>query len=58
MKKAFVSFVVLFVALFAVAFGQEMPRFRAGTNLVRVDAYVSKDNVALTDLKADDFELF
>ena len=35
-----------------------MPRFRAGTNLVRVDAYVSKDNVALTDLKADDFEVF
>ena len=33
-----------------------MPRFRAGANLVRVDAYVSKDDVALTDLKADDFD--
>ena len=36
----------------------EMPRFRAGTNLVRVDAYVSKDSVALLDLKAEDFTVF
>src|SRR5688500_19433213 len=36
----------------------ELPRFRAGTNLVRVDAYVSKDDVAITDLKAEDFEDF
>ena len=35
-----------------------LPRFRAGANLVRVDAYVSKDDVALTDLKAEDFSLF
>lgn len=33
----------------------ELPRFRAGTNLVRVDAYVSRGDVAVTDLKADDF---
>ena len=37
---------------------QPLPRFRAGANLVRVDAYVSKDNVALTDLKAEDFTVF
>ena len=37
---------------------QELPRFRAGTNLVRVDAYVSKDDVAITDLKAEDFQVF
>lgn len=37
---------------------QEMPRFRAGANLVRVDAYVSKDDLALTDLKAEDFLVF
>ncbi len=37
---------------------QEMPRFRAGANLVRVDAYVSKDDLALTDLKAEDFLMF
>ena len=37
---------------------QELPRFRAGTNLVRVDAYVSADGKAITDLKAEDFEVF
>src|SRR4051812_19781132 len=37
---------------------QSMPRFRAGANLVRVDAYVSKDAVAIEDLKADDFTIF
>lgn len=36
----------------------ELPRFRAGTNLVRVDTYVSKDSVALIDLKAEDFTVF
>jgi VWFA-related protein len=36
----------------------QLPRFRAGANLVRVDAYVSKDDVALLDLKADEFEVF
>ncbi len=37
---------------------QSLPRFRAGANLVRVDAYVSKDDLAITDLTADDFELY
>ena len=37
---------------------EQLPRFRAGANLVRVDAYVSKDNAALTDLKAEDFTVF
>ena len=37
---------------------QRLPRFRAGANLVRVDAYVSVDGVALTDLKAEDFEVY
>ena len=41
-----------------VAQQPEMPRFRAGANLVRVDAYVSKDDVALTDLKAEDFTVY
>jgi VWFA-related protein len=58
MTKKFVSFVVSSFVIFVVAFAQEMPRFRAGTNLVRVDAYVSKDNLALTDLKLEDFDLF
>jgi VWFA-related protein len=36
----------------------ELPRFRAGANLVRVDAYISKDGVALTDLTQDDFIVY
>jgi VWFA-related protein len=36
----------------------QMPRFRAGANLVRVDAYVSKDDVAITDLTKEDFTVF
>jgi VWFA-related protein len=60
-KTRFVPLAVLTVVLFAAALtgAQEpLPRFRAGANLVRVDAYVSKDDVALTDLKAEDFVLF
>jgi VWFA-related protein len=50
---------VTLVTLVTLATAQEqLPRFRAGANLVRVDAYVSKDDVALTDLKAEDFALF
>ena len=33
------------------------PRFRGGTNLVRLDVYVSAHGVAVTDLTADDFEV-
>lgn len=45
----------------AVAAAQQpdlrLPRFRAGTNLVTVDAYVSKDGTAVTDLRADEIEI-
>ena len=34
---------------------QQMPRFRAGANLVRVDAYVTADGVPVKDLTAEDF---
>ena len=37
---------------------QSMPRFRAGANLVRVDAYVSRDDIPLTDLTVDDFAVY
>jgi VWFA-related protein len=37
---------------------QALPRFRAGASLVRVDAYVSADGEAVTDLAMDDFEVF
>ncbi|MDO8680401.1 MAG: VWA domain-containing protein [Acidobacteriota bacterium] len=42
-----------------VATGQEpqLPRFRSGANLVAVDAYVSKDGVPVTDLRAEDLEV-
>jgi VWFA-related protein len=35
-----------------------LPRFRAATNLVRVDVYATKEGVAVQDLTADDFEVF
>lgn len=37
---------------------QSLPRFRAGANLVRVDTYVSKQDVAVLDLKAEDFTVY
>ena len=36
---------------------QELPRFRSGANLVRLDAYVSADGKAIADLTANDFEV-
>jgi VWFA-related protein len=37
---------------------EPLPRFRAGTNLVRLDAYVTANGQPVTDLTAEDFELF
>ena len=37
--------------------GQDLPRFRSGANLVSVDAYMSKDGVPVTDLRAEDLEV-
>ena len=37
---------------------QPPPRFRAETNLVRVDAYATKDGVPVHDLTAADFEIY
>lgn len=34
------------------------PRFRGGANLVRLDVYASVNGTALTDLTAEDFEVF
>jgi VWFA-related protein len=36
---------------------QELPRFRAGANLVRLDAYVTADEQPVGDLTAADFEV-
>lgn len=46
------------IAVLAAVHGQEqLPRFRAGANLVTVDAYFSKDGTAVTDLKPEDIEI-
>jgi VWFA-related protein len=54
------SALLLVLALPAMLFAQQdqLPRFRAGANLVRADVYVSKDGIALTDLKAGDFTVY
>ena len=53
--------VLLLGAMLAAVAAQEpdpqLPRFRGGANLVRVDAYVSVEGEAVTDLTADDFEV-
>lgn len=36
---------------------QELPRFRSGANLVRLDAYVTADGKPVTGLTANDFEV-
>ena len=53
-----IALLALVVPSLLLAQDQELPRFRAGTNLVRVDAYVSLDGQAITDLAAEDFEVF
>jgi VWFA-related protein len=70
MRYRVMSLGLFFSALLCATFGShaglfaqdqpapQLPRFRAGANLVRVDAYVSKDDVAITDLKAEDFVVF
>jgi hypothetical protein len=51
-----VAALALFVAT-STLLAQQMPRFRAGANLVRVDAYVTTDGKAVTDLTIDDVEV-
>jgi VWFA-related protein len=58
MRLRVALFGVVIPAILAAQQPEDLPRFRAGTNLVRVDAYVSKDDVAVTDLTADDFAVF
>jgi VWFA-related protein len=53
-----VRFSILTLAMAVVLQGQEpLPRFRAGANLVTVDAYFSKSGAAVTDLQQDDVEI-
>ncbi|OFW44849.1 MAG: hypothetical protein A3J29_06665 [Acidobacteria bacterium RIFCSPLOWO2_12_FULL_67_14b] len=58
-QRPAIALFVLVAAAWAIAQQPEapLPRFRSGANLVSVDAYVSKDGVALTDLRADELEV-
>jgi VWFA-related protein len=49
--------IVFVVAASILLTAQQMPRFRAGANLVRVDAYVTVDGTPVKDLVAEDFEV-
>ena len=51
---ALTSVAAIVVALSAQ---EPLPRFRSGANLVTVDAYISKDGAAITDLKQDEIEV-
>ncbi len=58
-RLALAGLAVATLAVSAQQGGEEqMPRFRAGANLVRVDAYFTKDGVAVTDLKPEELEVF
>lgn len=37
---------------------EQLPRFRAGANLVRVDTYISLNGTAITDLKPEEIQVF
>ncbi len=61
-RSAFVPFVFIFVALVIVGSGaqeprRQLPRFRGGASLVRVDAYPTLEGRAVTDLTVADFEV-
>ena len=56
-----IRWVAVWLAFGAVTIAQppdaRLPRFRAGTNLVTVDACFSKDGTAVTDLHPDEIEI-
>ncbi len=58
LRLTLVAVLATTLAVSAQQAGDQMPRFRAGANLVRVDAYFTKGGVAVTDLKPEDVEIF
>jgi len=57
-RLALAGLAVATLAVSAQQGGEEqLPRFRAGANLVRVDAYFTKDGAAVTDLKPEEVEV-
>jgi VWFA-related protein len=53
-----VVFVLCLSATTFVSASAQQPTFRVGATFVRVDAFVTKDGKPVTDLTADDFEVF
>jgi VWFA-related protein len=49
---------LVFTAQQPPARGEQLPRFRGGANLVRVDVFASRAGVPVQDLKSGDFDLF
>lgn len=57
-RRVFAATLATLLTLATTASGvAQEPRFRGGTNLVRLDVYVSADGVEVTDLDAKDFEV-
>ena len=51
------AFFVGFVTFVVASSQEQLPRFRAGANLVTVDAYFTKGGAAVADLKQDEIEI-
>ena len=57
-RSAGVLLATLVAAAAAPSSQTQEPRFRGGTNLVRLDVYATADGKAVTDLTVEDFEVF
>ena len=57
MKAITFMFVVCFACFVAAVSQEPLPRFRAGANLVTVDAYVARSGAPVTDLKPEEIEI-
>jgi VWFA-related protein len=57
MRSASFLSVLALLAASTLPLAQQLPRFRSGANLVRVDAYVTADGKPVADLTVDDFEV-
>jgi VWFA-related protein len=49
---------LVFVILLSASAAAQQPTFRVGATYVRVDAFVTQDGKPVTDLTADDFDVF
>lgn len=51
------AFAMVALCVAAIVGQEPLPRFRSGANLVTVDAYISKDDAVVTDLRQDEVEI-